>query len=335
MKATLKQIAQETGLSISTVSRVVTGRGYVSDETRALVEAAIQKFEYVKRERRNVSLHDNDDLVMILIGGIRSSLASENVELLIRELEKKQKRPFVAIASFSPERERSDLRFAAENHFFGVIALTIPETPETINLLRTLPCPVTLLDRYLPSLDMDSLRPDYYKMGYVGAEYLIQHGHRDIAFIGGPATSTTTQDKKTGFEDCMLHHGLEIHPEWVIHADRLLYENGRTIAQQLLRMERRPTAIVSSNDISVGILNELISQNLRIPEDMSIFTCEDSHLAAHCQVPLTSMKIDYQRMSVDAVKSLFRRHRQPNTTRMFLSYNPQLIERKSISRPGR
>ena len=333
MKATLKQIAEETGLSISTVSRVVTGRGYVSDETRALVDSAIKKFEYVKRERRAVSLHDNDDLVMILVGGIKSSLSAQNVELLVRELEKKQKRPFVAITSFSPEQERAYLRFAAENHFFGVIAKTIQETPETIALLRNLPCPVTMMNRYLPSLDMDSLRADYYKMGYVGAEYLIQHGHKRIGFIGGQSSSTTTQDKKMGFEDCVRHYGLDIRPEWIIHVDRLTYGNGTAIARQLLQMSERPTAIVSSNDISVGILNELISQGLRVPEDMSIFTCEDSILAAHCQVPLTSMSIDYQRMASDAVKGLFRRHRQPNSPRMFLSYNPQLIERKSIAPP--
>lgn len=333
MKATLKQIAEESGLSISTVSRVVTGRGYVSDEAKALVEAAIRKFEYVKRERRTVSLREHDDLVMILVGGVRSSLSALNVELIVQELLKKNKRPLVAVTCFSPEQERNYLRFAAENNFFGVIANTLQETPETLDLLLNFPCPVTMMNRYLPSLYMDSLRADYYKMGYVGAEYLIQHGHRRIGFIGGPMTSTTTQDKKTGFEDCVQHYGLDIRPEWVIHVDRLTYGNGTAIARQLMQMTDRPTAIVSSNDISVGILDELISQGIRIPEDLSIFTCEDSSLAAHCQVPLTSMSIDYPRMAQDAVKSLFRRHRQPNSPRMFLSYNPQLIERSSIAPP--
>lgn len=335
MKATLKQIAGETGLSVSTVSRVVTGHGYVSEETRDLVNAAIQKFEYVKRERRAVSLHDNDDLVMILIGGIRSSLAAEDVELLIQELEKKQKRPFVAITSFSPERERSYLQFASDNHFFGVIALTIQEEPETLSLLRSIACPVTMLERYLPSMELDYLRPDHYKMGFVGAEYLLQHGHRRIGFIGGSTKSTTTQDKKMGFEDCMRAYGAEIRPEWIIHVDRLIYENGRSIAQELLHMNERPTAILCSNDISVSILGELLAQGVRVPEDMSIFTCEDSSLAAHCQVPLTCMRIDYQRMSTDAVKTLFRRQRQPNSPRRMLVYNPLLVERNSVSKPSR
>ena len=335
MKATLKQLAEETGLSISTVSRVITGRGYVSDEAAALVNAAVQKFEYVKREHRPVSMHDNDDLVMVLIGGIRSSLASENVELLIQELQKKQKRPFVAIASFSPERERSYLQFASDNHFFGVIAFTIQETPETLAMIRNLNCPVTMLERYLPSMDMDYLRPDHYKMGFSGVEYLLQHGHRRIGFIGGSVNSTTTQDKLMGFEDCMQAYGAEIRPEWVIHLDRLIYENGRRVAQQILNMPERPTALLCSNDISVSILDELLANGLRVPEDISIFTCEDSPLAANCQVPLTCMRVDYQQMNVDAVKTLFRRRRQPNSPRRMLVYTPLLVERSSVSSPRR
>ena len=333
MKTTLKQLAAETGLSISTVSRVVTGRGYVSEDTRAAVEEAMRRLEYVKPERRTVTLHENDDLVMLLVGGIKSSLASESVELLVRELEKRKKRPFVAITSFSPEQDRSYLRFAVENHFFGVIALTILEDPETVAMLRNFPCPVIMLDRYLPSLDMDCLRPDYYKMGFEGAEYLIRHGHERIAFIGGSPDSPITQDKKMGFEDCMRAHGLELRDEWIIHVERLIYENGKRIADQLLSMKERPTGVVSSNDISVSILNELLLHGVRVPEDISIFICEDSSLAAHCQVPMTSMVIDHHRMSADAVKTLFRRHRQPNAPRSFLIYNPQLIERGSVAAP--
>lgn len=333
MKATLKQIAQHTGLSISTISRVVTGKGYVSAESRQIIEAAIQELSYVKQEHKAVSLKDHDNLVMIIVGGIRSSLSSAMLELLVREVERKNKLPFIAISNFSPEKERDYLQFAAENNFFGVIALTIHETPETLSLLRNFPCPVVMIDRFLPSLDLDYLRPDYYKMGFVAAEYLINHGHKRIAFIGGSKESPITEDKKLGFEDCMHANGLDIHPEWIVYAGRLIYENGATIAEQILHMEQRPTAIVSSNDLSVSIVNELGLRGVRVPEDMSIFTCEDSSLAAHCQVPLTAMSMDMERMSTDAVRMLFRRHRQPGAPHSFMSYNSALIERSSVTPP--
>jgi len=117
LRPTLKQIADECGISISTVSRIVTGKGYVSDEAREQVEAAMQRLGYRKKERTVSPLKDSSDMVMILVGGIRSSLAASMVEQLVRELEEKQKRAFIAVTSFSPEKELEYLRFAAENRF--------------------------------------------------------------------------------------------------------------------------------------------------------------------------------------------------------------------------
>lgn len=330
MKATLKQIADDCGLSISTVSRMVTGKGYVSDEARAQIEASIARLSYTKRERPQVPLKGTASLVMILIGGIRSSLASRMVELLVQELEQKQMRAFIAISEFQPERELEFLRYAADNHFFGVFALTLSETPENLAYLRTYPIPITMVNRYLPSLETDYLCPDYYRMGYVGAEYLIQHGHKKIAFVGGAATSPVTEDKLTGFQDCMRAHNLELRPEWCFHLNRLIYEYGAQVVSKLLDMEERPTAIVSSNDISVGILNELIQHGIRVPEDMSLFTCEDSNLTANCLIPMTSMSLEMEPLARDAVKLLIRRRRQPYAPRHFLIYNPHLVERSSV-----
>jgi len=297
------------------------------------VEEAVKALDYVPQERRPVSLKDHDNLVMIMIGGIRSTLCSALLETLVQELEKKHKQPFVAVTSFSPERERDYLRFAAENHFFGVIALAIIDDPQTVEMLRHYPCPVVLVDSFLPALDLDSLCPDYYKMGFVAAEYLIARGHRRIAFIGGLEDSSITQDKKLGFEDCMRSHGLEVPEGGVLYAGIMIYENGGDVARRILKMDPLPTAIVSSNDLSVGILNELSAQGIRVPEDVSLFTCEDSELAAHCHVPLTAVSVELERMSVDSVKTLFRRQRHPNAPRCLYSYNPTLRERSSVATP--
>ena len=333
MKVSLKQLSERTGLSISTVSRVMTGKGYVSAEARAAIEKAAAELGYVRPHQEASMLNDPGSTVLIIVGGIKSSLAASTVEILVDNLEKRQKRPFVMITGFSPERERACLQFAIDNHIFGVIGMTIMETPETIEMLRNFPCPITMIDRYLPSLDLDYLRPDYYKMGYDAAEYLIAHGHTRIAFIGGSKSSPITQDKKIGFEDCMNAHRLPIHPEWIMHVERLIYENGKLIADRILNMAERPTAIVTSNDISVSILNELLVRGLRVPEDMSIFVCEDSSMAEYCQIPLTAMMVDEKRIAADAVKTLCRRHNQPHAPHCFLNYTPRLIERASVAPP--
>ena len=91
------------------------------------------------------------------------------------------------------------------------------------------------VDSFLPALDLDPLCPDYYKMGFVAAEYLIARGHRRIAFIGGLEDSSITQDKKLGFEDCMRSHGLEVPEGGVLYAGIMIYENGGDVARRILK----------------------------------------------------------------------------------------------------
>ena len=131
----------------------------------------------------------------------------------------------------------------------------------------------------------------------------------------------------------MRSHGLEVPEGGVLYAGIMIYENGGDVARRILKMDPLPTAIVSSNDLSVGILNELSAQGIRVPEDVSLFTCEDSELAAHCHVPLTAVSVELERMSVDSVKTLFRRQRHPNAPRCLYSYNPTLRERSSVAMP--
>ena len=195
MATTLKDIAQATGLSISTVSRVVSGTGYVSEEARQKTEQAIAELGYQHHKRNRRFPDDSSDQVLVLIGGVSNSVSSSRVELLCDKLVQRRKQPLVGLTHFLAEREYAYLNMAAERHFFGVITFTIGSSDKTARLLRHYPCPLVMLERYLPMKRIDCLHADYYKIGFDCATYLIEHGHTRIAFVGGSSTSTITQDK--------------------------------------------------------------------------------------------------------------------------------------------
>ena len=330
MAVTLKDIAQATGLSISTVSRVASGKGYVSAEAREKAETAMTALGYEHRAQRRRFVSDSSEQVLIMIGGVRSSIAANLVELLSEELFAKGKQPILGVTGFDPAHEVEYLNMAADRRFYGVITLTITETPTVVRLLKHYPCPIVMLGRYLPMRRVDCLHADYYKMGFDGAEYLIKHGHKRIAFVGATKTSTISQDKHTGFVDCMHSHGLEVRPDYDLYAKRLDYGDAKDVAQRILEMRERPTALLSSNDISVGILDRLLAEGLKVPEELSIFSCEDSPMVKHCQVPMTAMEVDYQQMCIDAVRTLGRRRRRPDEAYGRMYYDPTIIERKSV-----
>ena len=330
MAVTLKDIAAATGLSISTVSRVASGKGYVSADAREKAEAAMAQLGYEHRAQRRRYVSDSSDQVLIMIGGVRSSIASNLVELLSEELFSKGKQPVIGVTGFDPDHEIEYLNMAADRRFYGVITLTLTETPAVVRLLKHYSCPIVMLGRYLPMRRVDCLHADYYKMGFDGAEYLIRNGHERIAFVGAIRTSTISQDKHTGFVDCMHSHGLEVRPDYELQAKRLDYGDAKDVVQRILEMRDRPTALLSSNDISVGILDRLLAEGLRVPDELSIFSCEDSPLVKNCQVPMTAMEVDYAQMCTDAVRTLGRRRRHPDEAFVRMYYDPTIIERRSV-----
>jgi LacI family repressor for deo operon, udp, cdd, tsx, nupC, and nupG len=337
MRVTLKSIAEETGISISTVSRAVIGKGYVSADARAAVQEAVARLGYApprQAEARQLPQElAQEQTVLVIIGGLRSSIATDYVEHLVRDLVRKHKTPMIAVSGFSSEEERKLLQYAARNHFFGVMMLSITEHPETAALLRKMPCPVVFLGQYLPLLEIDFLHPDYYKMGFIAAEHLIARGHSQIAFIGGSEHSSITQDKQLGLEDCLHAHGLTLDPQMIMRNDRLLYENGKRAAQWLLDLPRHPTAVLTSNDISVGLLDELLRMGFHLPRDLSIFNCDDTPMSATCRVPLTVTCSDTGRITAEAVRVLCRRKRNPSCPRSYLIFDPLFVERESVCAP--
>ena len=330
MATTLKDIAQATGLSISTVSRVVSGKGYVSEEARQKTEQAIAELGYQHHKRNRRFPDDSSDQVLVLIGGVSNSVSSSRVELLCDKLVQRRKQPLVGLTHFLAEREYAYLNMAAERHFFGVITFTIGSSNKTARLLRHYPCPLVMLERYLPMKRIDCLHADYYKIGFDCATYLIEHGHTRIAFVGGSSTSTITQDKSLGFADCMHAHGFDVPESHLLHLERSSYMSGVDIVDRILELKPRPTALVTSNDASAGIVHELMRRGIRVPQNMSVISGEDTPLTQNAQVPITSMSIDDAQMCSDAVKTLFKRRRQPDAPFTHTYYDPEIRERASV-----
>ena len=331
MATTLKDIAQATDLSISTVSRVVSGKGYVSEEAREKTERAMAELGYQHHKRSRRYPDDASDQVLVLIGGVSNSMASHCVELICDDLDQRHKQPLVGITHFSAAREYAYLNMAADRRFYGVITFTLSNNEKTSHLLRHYPCPLVMLGRYLPMKRIDCLHADYYKMGFDAASYLLNHGHTRIAFIGGSTNSTITQDKHVGYLDCMHARGIDVPDSYFICLNRADYHSGVETVDAILAMRPRPTALITSNDASAAIVNELLQRGIRVPQNISVISCEDTPLTTSALVPITGMSVDYNQMCIDAVKTLYRRRRQPDAPFTHAYYDPVLNERNSVN----
>ena len=168
MKITLNDIAKQTGISSATISRVLTNSGYVKPETKAIIENALIQSDYHHMPRRKSMPHEISEIILVIAGDITSAVYTSHIKGITQVAEKSGKKVFIVNSDYSSDIEEEYLKFAYRNHFAGVIMLNAIETAGLVQALRSAHCPVVLVNRYLRSLDTDTVCIDNFRGGYMG-----------------------------------------------------------------------------------------------------------------------------------------------------------------------
>ena len=134
-------------------------------------------------------------------------------------------------------RELAAMRRAMENGYSGIIMITVTATEEIIQLLQSSSIPIVLVNRYISALDLDTVRIDNYRGGYMAAQYLWERGHRHIAMLTGVKGSGTASDRCRGFSEGLQNYGLSFSSLDMVYGDNTR-ESGRKFADWLLAQEK-------------------------------------------------------------------------------------------------
>jgi LacI family transcriptional regulator len=164
--------------------------------------------------------------------------------------------------------------------------------------------------------------------------YLIQLGHRSIAYISGPTLLTTTQLRLNGYKSALAAHGLPLRPELILSGDYKV-EAGLQAAKFLAALPEKPTAVLATNDMmAIGCLVGLKEAGCRIPEEISVMGVDDITTTQFVDPPLTTISLPLYDLGATGMESLIKlRHSELN------SYNAvtlphRLVIRKSTAPPG-
>lgn len=332
MKVTLNDISQKIGVSTATISRVLTNNGYVKPETRAVIENALAQSNYQHSPRRKTMPQEISEIILVITGDITSHVYTSHIKGITQVAEKHGKRVFVVNTDYSSEKEEDYLKFACRNSFAGVIMLSAIETTGLVQALRAARSPVVMVNRYLRSLDTDVVSIDNFRGGYMATEYLIRHGHKKIAHLGGPRNSITCQERLRGYNDAMQIEGLPVYVNSVFYGD-LQYESGLKFGRQICAMDKdtRFTAVYSANDImATGLVDAFFEAGYSVPDDFSILCSDNTVNAVKSRVKLTTIAHDPVEMGISAAQLLLSKLENPNSKTERIVYAPVLTERNSV-----
>lgn len=330
-RVTLADVADEAGVSLSTISKVLNGRPDVSAATRARVESILGENGYLRRksERAGSGLielvfHELEEAwSMEIIRGVENIAAENGMSVVLTE-------------SGSRHAPAADwIEGVLRRRPVGVVLVFSDLPSEYREMLRTRSIPFVIIDPAGdPSPDVPSVGSANWSGGLMATRHLIELGHTKIAAITGPTDMMCSHARIDGFRSAMGAAGIPIVPDWVRFGD-FHTSGGEQHGRELLAAENRPTAIFAGSDLqALGVLEAVRGLGLRVPDDLSIVGYDDIPLAKWVSPRLTTVRQPLKRMAEEASRLVLRMSKAPLETVPRMDLATSLIVRESTAPPA-
>jgi LacI family xylobiose transport system transcriptional regulator len=329
-RVTLASVAEEAGVSLSTISKVLNGRPDVSAATRGRVEDMLAHHGYLRRK----SAHAGTGLIELVFHELESAWSMEIIRG-VEDVATEHGMSVVLTESGSRHAPSPDwIEGVLRRRPIGVVLVFSDLPTEYRESLRSRAIPFVIIDPAGdPSPDVPSVGSANWSGGLMATRHLIELGHTRIAAITGPEDMMCSHARIDGFRSAMNSAGLPIVPDWIRFGD-FHTTGGQQHGRELLEGPDRPTAIFAGSDLqALGVLEAVRSLGLRVPEDLSLVGYDDIPLAKWVSPTLTTIRQPLKRMAEEASRLVIRMSKAPleNVPRMDLATS--LVVRESTAAP--
>ena len=271
----IRDVAKRAGVAPITVSRVINNSGYVSQETRERVEAAITELQYVPNSlARSLRFKQTKTIALVL-----TDITNPFWTTVARGVEDAaSQRGFNVILCNTDESEAKQtdyLRVLLQKQVDGVLLVPARSTGNPVELIQKQDAAVVVLDRRVPYSHVDVVRADSEQGACQLVRLLLDLGHKRIAVLTGPQSVSTAVDRVAGYRRALNEAGLDYDKSLVFYGE-FIESSGYEMTQQALAVAPRPTAIFAANNfIAIGVIHALRDAGLQTPADMALVTFDD------------------------------------------------------------
>jgi len=292
MPARMKDIANDLGISIVTVSKVLRDHPDISDETRERVLKRMKEVNYQPNLAARALVTGRTYSVGLVVPDLVHPFFGEVAKGMSRVLRKKGYNLVISSSEEDPQLERLEIEQLLARRADALIIASSQTGTQTFRRIEEQKTPYVLIDRKVPGLNANFTGVDDEAAGRIATEHLISLGRRRIAHIGGPEVSTAT-GRLEGYRAALAAHHIEVDAALLIlreHGDEASDRSGYDAMCRLLSLSPRPNAVFCYNDpTAMGAMEAIFERGLRIPQDIAIVGCGNVRYAAFLRVPLTTI----------------------------------------------
>jgi len=328
-KVTIIDVAEESGVSYSTVSRVLNGFEHVKDTTRQRVLDAAERLGYVANWQARSLAGGKSNIVGLLVPGLDNGYIGEVVRGADEELFRSNYNMMLYTTHRLQDRETAYVK-SLYGWLCDGLLLVVPTTQSTyLKALQQQQFPYVLVDQADATGKSNIVDSTNWQGAYDATVHLIKLGHRKIAHVCGLLALGSAIDRLEGYKTALHDHGIALNTDYVVEGD-FYQPSGYTATQQLLMLNDRPTAIFVANDLmALGAIEASRQHGLHIPDDISIIGFDDIPQALITYPKLTTVRQSLDQMGRVAVQLLLEKIENPERPPRRITLATQVIERET------
>jgi len=334
-RVTIREVADEAGVSIATVSRVLNGRDDVAPETRELVSRIIQERGYIaNRGARGLSV-GRTGLVGLLVPLVFPAYFAAILSGATEALQDHDLRAVLSPTQHEHDREVTLLDRLMHGLTDGALIVLPEESSDELGRLVDAGYRFVVVDPLMP---LDDRIASVSAANTSGADQAIKHllglGHRRIAIITGPRGWVATEERRRGYHAALAAAGVLPDPRLEVESNFEI-DGGEQAAYQLFDLADPPTAIFAFNDNhAIGAIRAARARGLRVPEDLSIVGFDDVEHATVVTPALTTVRQPLAEMGRTAVSLLMRLLERHSLETLHVELATRLVVRESTAAPS-
>jgi LacI family transcriptional regulator len=330
MVATIKDVAKKAGVSISTVSRVVNDSKPVSPEVKKKVIETIEELGYKPNEIARTLVTKKSYIIGVIVTDLGDSYIAEIVRG-IEEIGKMYDYDILLCSTFGDkDAELRYMQLLNTKQVEGIILISNIINKDIEIYTETSKRPFVYLNRYYYDERYATVMVDNYEAAYEMTSYLINLGHKDIAYVSNSdAENSLEKLKLEGYRKAIKENELK---ESVYFTDGIDIDSGYEIARKIVEKSGATAIFCGYDEVAIGVLSFLYDSGVKVPDEISVTGFGDIWIASIYRPTLTTIKVPYYDIGAVSIRRIIKelKGEKSEKTRMILPF--QIQKRNSSSK---
>ncbi|MBS1660161.1 MAG: LacI family DNA-binding transcriptional regulator [Bacteroidetes bacterium] len=307
-KIGLKDIANHVGVSVALVSYVLNGQAeekQVGKEIAEKIRKTAEELNYRPNQLAKSLKTNKSNTIGLVVADINYRFSSGITRAIESEAKRSNYTVIFGSSNESKEKFHELVNVLINHQVDGLILVPVENSEPSIKALQKSEIPFVLIDRNFPSILANTILLDNYKAAYDSTVHLIRHGHKRIAFVNYQSKLTNLLERTRGYTAALKEHGIDHHHEWspLIRSGHVESDMKKAI-HDLTAVQKCDAIFFATDRLSIAGLKEIMKQKIRIPEDLSVFSFDESEAFELFSCPVSHARQPLEKMGKIAVTTL-------------------------------